>query len=198
MSESLPKIELVPSKTQKGTIIEILKDAYAKDLISIDEYEKRVEFAEKSKSIEEINLLVQDIPSDLFAESSISESESIRCEMSSKQFNGSFLRSKKITIEASMSTIILDYRTVKPIKGIQEIILNTKMTNIILFLPNNITTENRINEQMTEFKETKSNINVDIEKISCIRFLGDAEMTTIKIKRERQRIWIFGNKARYK
>ena len=198
MSENLPKIELIPSKAKRSAVIEILKDAYAKDLIPIDEYEKRVEFAENSKSIEEINLLIQDLPSNFFDESSISESESIHCEMSNKQFSGSFLRSKKISIEASMSTIILDYRTVKPIRNIQEIILNTKMTNLILFLPNNITTENRINEQMTEFKETKSNVDLDVEKTSCIRFLGDAEMTTIKIKREHRRSWIFGNRIRYK
>ena len=198
MNENLAKVELVLSTLKKNEIIEILKEAYAKDLITIDEYEKRVELAERSKSIDDINQLTQDLPSNHILDEKISESESVHCEMATKQFNGSFLLTKKMIIEASMSTITLDYRTIKPTKGIQEIVLKTNMTTIILFLPNNVTTENRLSERMTTIKETSSNTDIDVEKVLCIRFLGDAEMTTIKIKRERRGSRLFGNKLKYK
>jgi hypothetical protein len=202
MSDSLPKMNLVPSVTRKNEIIDILKNAFAKDLISIDEYEKRVGYAEKAINIDEIDLLIRDLPNDLSSnnpsDTNIHESEELHCEMANKQLSGTFLLARKIYIEASMSTITIDYRGLRTIDGIQEIALKTNMSTIILYLPENISVENRLNEQMVTFRETKSNKENEKEKSSFIRFIGDASMTTIKIKRQRRRSWIFGNKLYYK
>jgi hypothetical protein len=202
MSDNFPKMNLVPSVSKKTEIIEILKNAFTRDLISIDEYEKRISFAERALTIEEIELLTRDLPKDLsndfISTYDVSESENLNCQMANKQLSRTFLLSKRINIEASMSTIIMDYRGLNQIKGLHEINLKTNMTTIILFLPEQISVENRLNEEMTTFKETKSNIENKKETTTFIRFIGDTSMTTIKIKRQRQRSWLFGNKLYYK
>ncbi len=201
MSDYLPKMNLGPSVSKKTEIIEILKNAFAKDQISLEEYEKRIVFAENAKTIEEIETLTRDLPSipinDYISTEHISETENLNCQMANKQFAGSYLLAKTINIEATMSTIKMDYRNLNQIKGLHEIKLKTEMTTIILFLPEQISVENRLNENMTTFKETKSNIDRTKDIDTIIRFIGDASMTTIKIKRQRRKSWLFGHRLDY-
>ena len=189
IGDGLDKLPIVISR--KEAIIEQLKDAFSLGELTLDDFESRVKIAENADEITKLENLVLDLPiQEILNE--ITESESITCNMVTKKLCGSILLTKKIKIDASMSTITINYMEEKPIKGIQEINLNTNMTNLILYLPDDVIVENKLSEEMTTFKEYRNKYYDPINAKTKIRFTGTSKMTTIKIKRKKY--WFFSKK----
>ena len=177
--------------TKKESVINQLKDAFSSGIMTLDDFESRIAKAENTNDISELDSLIIDLPKpDILYE--ITESENITCNMATKKLTGTILKTRKIDIEASMSTITINYLEEEPIRGIQVINLNTNMTNLILYLPDDVTVENKLSEEMTTFKEYRNRYYDHKNPKTIIKITGTSKMTTIKIKRKKY--WFFSKK----
>jgi len=167
----------------KSMVIEKLKDSYANGYLLIDDFEDRISSAENTSDIELLKGLISDIPNVEVME--ITESESINIKTMTKKIEGSILQTRKIDIEASMSTVYINYQKQKPIDGKQELCLNLNMSNLIIYLPDDVIIDNRVNENMSTFHENR-NINSNLVKPrTIIKLTGKTNMSNIKIKRKK-------------
>jgi hypothetical protein len=174
-------------KKRKEEIINTLKDAFSEGQLQLDEFENRIVLAEQANQISEIEYLISDIEVDKNKEmhSNIAEVEKITGKMITKKISGTILKTKRFEIDVNMSTIKMDYRDIKIIDVIQEINVNMEMSNLILYLPDDVVVENRMQEEMSTFSEIQ-NKYYDPEKAKAIiRISGRTKMSTVKVKRKR-------------
>ncbi|HUX40060.1 MAG TPA: DUF1707 domain-containing protein [Rectinemataceae bacterium] len=182
-----------PYKRPAGTVqvvktetIETLKLAFAEDHLQLEEFESRIAIAENTKDVDELRSLTLDLPKkeSLFIGTML-DSERITCKMANKRLEGTILLTKSLDLEASMSTIRMDYRAVDGLDGVKEIRVNLDMSNLILYLPDDVVVENRVQENMSTFKEIRNKYAQPGRPRAMIRITGTARMSTIKVKRKR-------------
>lgn len=179
---------------RRAAVIEKLKTEFAEGDLQLDEFEDRVTAAQNAAAVEELDVLVADLPqrpAEGFAKS-VTESEKVAVRMATKKLSGTILSTRKLEIEATMSTVRIDYQEARPIRGVQEIEVNLGMSNLILYLPDDVAVENRVQEDMSTFTEIKNKYYRPDEATTILRISGTARMSTIKIKRKRY--WFFSKK----
>jgi len=182
-------IEAPPSfRTRKDAVIEQLKEAFSSGNLLLDEFESRVSKAENTYEVAELDSLVKDL-SAIRIDNEVTEAETLSCNMTNRKLVGTILQTKKLNIEASMSTITINYMEERPIKGIQEINVNMNMANLILYLPDDVVVENKLSEEMTTFKEYRNRYYNPSNAKTLIKITGTTKMTTIMIKRKKY--WFF-------
>jgi hypothetical protein len=169
---------------RKDRVIADLKDAFTSGFLNIEAYESRVAIAENSKNITELDVLLSDLPKTELNKrpTQISESEILNCNMVTKKYDGTVLQTKKLNLETSMSTVELDYTKLLLMKGIQEINLKMNMSNLIIFVPDDITVENSVQENMSTYKEYRNKYYGLIKTNTILRITGSARMSKIEIK----------------
>lgn len=179
---------------RRTAVVEILKEEFTDGFLQLDEFEDRVTAAERAGSLEELDNLVSDLRArgPEIPLSAVSESERVACRMATKAISGTFLAAKRLEIEAEMSTVKLDYREMAPPRGVLNIVVKLNMSNLILYLPDGVVVENRVQEEMSTFKENKNAYDRPDAATTLIRITGTSRMSTIKAKRKRY--WFFSKK----
>jgi hypothetical protein len=179
---------------RRAAVVETLKDEFTEGFLQLDEFEERVAAAERAESADELDILVSDLrqrePVGAFAPAA--EVERVACRMSTKKLSGTFLAARKLEIEAEMSTIKLDYREAAPPRGVINIVVDLNMSNLILYLPDGVVVENRVQEEMSTFGENKNAYDHPDAATTLIRITGTSRMSTIRAKRKRY--WFFSRK----
>jgi hypothetical protein len=178
---------LNPSEKEK--IIGFLTNAFSTDIINLDEFERRVESVHASKTNEELHQIVADLPNaDIDNRKTIAECENIVCNMGTRTIAGSMLFAKKLNIEATSSSVNLDYRSVDLPDGVYEIYINAVASNFTIKLPAHYSVENRISSQLSSVKEPK--LEIGNQKISVtIELVGNIESSSIKVVKVRKPFW---------
>ncbi len=178
---------LTPSEKEKT--IGFLTNAFSTDIINLDEFERRVESVHASKTHEELHQIVADLPNeDIDDRKKIVECANIVCNMGTRTIAGSMLFAKKLNIEATSSSLNLDYRSVDLPDGVYEIYLNAVASSITIKLPVQYHVENRISSQLASVKEPK--IEIGNQKISVtIELVGNIESSSIKVVKVRKPFW---------
>jgi Domain of unknown function (DUF1707) len=183
----MPKY-LTPSEKEKT--IGFLTNAFSTDIINLEEFERRVESVHASKTHEELHQIVADLPNgNIDDRQKITESENIACNLLTRTIAGSMLCTKKLKIEATLSTLNLDYRSVDLPDGVYELDINAVTSSITIKLPVQYHLENRISTQLTSsVKEPK--IEIGNQKISVIiRLVGNIEISSIKVVKVGKPFW---------
>jgi hypothetical protein len=178
---------LTPSEKEKT--IGFLTNAFSTDIINLDEFERRVESVHASKTHEELHQIVADLPNeDIDDRKKIVECANIVCNMGTRTIADSMLFAKKLNIEATSSSLNLDYRSVDLPDGVYEIYLNAVASSITIKLPVQYHVENRISSQLASVKEPK--IEIGNQKISVtIELVGNIESSSIKVVKVRKPFW---------
>jgi hypothetical protein len=175
--------------------IERLKDAFSSGYLILEDYESRVSRAAMARSLSELEATVGDLPvpkpSPFTA--ATTEAESLSLSMVTKTLEGSILRTRKLGIEAAMSKVKVDYREEAPIEGVQEINVRLDMSTLILYLPDDVVVENRVQEDMSTFKEHRNRPCNPKAARTLIRITGTARMSNIRIVRKRH--WLLSRKS---
>jgi hypothetical protein len=176
---------------KRAAVVETLKDEFSEGFLQLDEFEERVAAAERAESPDELDILVSDLrPREMGgAFAPAAEVERVACRMSTKNLSGTFLAARRLEIEAEMSTVRLDYREAAPPRGVIDIVVKLNMSNLILYLPDGVVVENRVQEEMSTFKENKNAYDRPDAAATLIRITGTSRMSTIKAKRKRY--WFF-------
>jgi len=193
MSDGSSPIQRNPSiAVRKDAVIEQLKDAFSSGYLILEEYESRVSTAAYAHTLAELEATVGDLPVPK-ASAITTEAETVKFNMATKKLEGSILQTRKLTIEASMSTVRIDYREERPIEGVQEIAVTLDMSNLILYLPDDVVVENRVQEDMSTFKEYRNKYYNPKAAATRIKLTGTSRMSTIRIVRKRY--WFFSRKG---
>jgi hypothetical protein len=193
MSDDQKPIQRYPSLApRRDAVIEQLKDAFSSGYLALDEFESRVATAEHAHALADLEATVGDLPAPQ-APALATEAEAVRFNMATKRLEGSILQTRKLTLEASMSTVKIDYREERPIEGVQEIAVRLDMSNLVLYLPDDVVVENRVQEDMSTFKEYRNKYYNPKAARTRIKLTGTSRMSTIKIVRKRY--WLFSRKA---
>jgi Domain of unknown function (DUF1707) len=178
---------LTPSEKEKT--IGFLTNAFSTDIINLDEFERRVESVHDSKTHEELHAIIADLPNeDIDDRKTIAEYENIVCNIGNRTIAGSTLFAKKLKIEATSSSLNLDYRSVDLPDGVYEVDLSAVASSITIRLPAQYHVENRISTQSASVKEPK--IEIGNQKISVtIELVGNIESSSIKVVKVRKPFW---------
>jgi hypothetical protein len=178
---------LTPSEKEKT--IGFLTNAFSTDIINLDEFERRVESVHASKTHEELHQIVADLPNeDIDDRKTIAECKNIVCNMGTRTIAGSLLFAKKLNIEATSSSLNLDYRSVDLPDGVYEVDISAVDSSIMIRLPVQYHVENRISTQLASVKEAK--IARGNQKTSVtIELVGNIERSSIKVVKVRKPFW---------
>ena len=178
------------TSSEREKTIGFLTNAFSHEIINLDEFERRVESVHASKTHEELHQLVADLPNeDIDDRKKITENENIACDMDTRTIVGSMLFTKKLNIEATSSSLNLDYRSVDLPDGVYEVYINSVASHFTIKLPEKYNVENRISSQLSSVvKEPK--IEIGNQKISVvIRLAGNIEGSRIKVVKVRKPFW---------
>ncbi len=175
---------------QREAAIEVLKQAFSTGHLDLEVYETRVAAAENALTVSELENLIADLPKSTVP--ILSEVETVNCRMSTKELSGSTLRTKKLVVESSMSTLTIDYLKNEPPKGTQEICINLNMSTLVLRLPDDVVVENSVQDTMSTFKEYRNRYYDPAKPRTILTITGTARMSTIRVKRKRY--WFFSKK----
>ncbi|PSB57511.1 DUF1707 SHOCT-like domain-containing protein [Chamaesiphon polymorphus] len=178
---------LTPSEREKT--IGCLTNAFGADIINLDEFESRVESVHVAKTRKELHQIVADLPTENIDDcQTIAESENIACNMGNRTIAGSMLFAKKLNIEATSSSLNLDYRNVDLPDGVYEIHLSSVGSSFTIKLPEKYHVENRISSKSSSIKEPK--IAIGNQKISVvIRLAGNIEGSSVNVVKARKPFW---------
>jgi hypothetical protein len=168
-----------PSKIQnkKEEVVEQLKSAYVDGYLILDDYEFRIAKAVNSNEMIQLEEIVSDLP-----KIEITVSESISFNMVTKKLEGTILLTKKLNINASMSTITIDYQLLISSLGKQEIFINLDMSTLILYLPDDVIVENWVEEKKLTYKDKRNSNRSTGMKQKLIKLTGLAKMSSIIIE----------------
>jgi Domain of unknown function (DUF1707) len=178
------------SSSEKERAIGFLTNAFSNDIINIDEFESRVESVHVSKTCEELQQIVDDLPTeDTDDRKKIAEHEKIACNMDNRTIAGSMLFAKKLNIAATSSALNLDYRSIDLPDGVYEVYINAVTSNFTIKLPIQYDVENRITNSLASVvKEPK--IEIDNHRRSIvIKLMGNIEKSKITVVKVRKPFW---------
>lgn len=167
--------------------IERLREAFSSGDLYLEDYESRVSQAVSAQTLAELEATVGDLPAPRFSAVSApaTEAEAVSLSMATKTLEGSILRTRRLGIEAAMSKVRVDYRGQAPLEGVQEINVRLDMSTLILYLPDGVVVENRVQEDMSTFREHRNRHYNPMAARTLIRITGTAKMSNIRIVRKR-------------
>ena len=178
------------TSSEREKTIGFLTNAFSHEIINLDEFERRVESVHASKTHEELHQLVADLPNeDIDDQKKITENENIACDMDTRTIVGSMLFTKKLNIEATSSSLNLDYRSVDLPDGVYEVYINSVASHFTIKLPGKYNVENQISSQLSSVVKGPK-IEIGNQKISVvIRLAGNIEGSRIKVVKVRKPFW---------
>jgi hypothetical protein len=191
MTDETKRVQAFPPLTEhRETTIACLQEAFSTGHLTLDAYEARVTAAENASTGTELANLVADLPKSTMP--TVSDAESVHCRMATKELSGSTLRTKKLVLDASMSSLTINYVKNEPIKGVQELCVDLNMSTLVLHLPDDVVVDNRVQESMSSFKEYRNKYYDPTKPRTSIILTGSSKMSTIHVKRKRY--WFFSKK----
>ncbi len=179
-----------PLSEHREATIEALQEAFSSGHLTLDAYEARVTAAEHALTGADLEGLLADLPQSALP--AVSDAESVQCRMATKQLSGAVLRTRRLDIESSMSTLTIDYLKDEPIRGTQHIEVDLNMSTLVLRLPDDVVVENRVQESMSTFKEYRNKYYDPTKPRTTLIITGSSRMSTITVKRKRY--WFFSKK----
>lgn len=186
MDGIIPRDDRVGLTALRDGAIEALTNAYADDVISLDEYEKRVGAVQKAESRNDVEACLAGI--EVFRDTApsyvraASDSESIRCNRSSMSVRDSTLLTKRLDVDVDGGMVRLDYRNVALPAGTYEIHIVARGAYCKIFVPDGARIENRIRMDASIVSVPKEGGNESDPRI-IIRLSGDVSRSHVQVRR---------------
>lgn len=168
------------SPLEKDNVIAFLGNAFARDKIDLNEYERRLDLLNNINKKEDLGVLVNDL---IIESREITDLESITLKMENRTFSRSTLLTKKLLIEINYSTIVLDYSDIDFPDGTYEIQLNGKIANITIKAPIQYSIDNQISSQMVTMSESNNEEIKKWKRNVVIKLTGKLKTSEINIIR---------------
>jgi len=180
--------------------VAILSEGFARNLLQIEEFERRVSEAHAARTLAELDRLIDDIPEELHLISSpartgspreapprarelASEEQGVQGVMMSRALRGDWLRSRVVAVRTLMSSTELDFRGVEMPPGEVEIRVACLMSTVLITVPEELPVQADVTPVLGEIKEGRR-VRATSPRHSgpCLRITGVAVMSEIKIR----------------
>jgi hypothetical protein len=144
--------DLVALRERREQVIALLSDAFARDLVDVDEFERRLSVAHSTEQLAELEKLVADLagaaPSTALvpAPPSVSpdrvrDSATVMAIMGGAMREGNWVPARKTKIWALMGGVELDFREAQFAAGVTEINIRAMMGGVHIVVPPNLAVE---------------------------------------------------------
>lgn len=186
MDGIIPRDDRVGLPALRDGAVEALTNAYAGDVISLDEYEKRVGAVQIAESRGEVEACLSGV--EVFRDTAPSyvqapsDSESIRCNRSSMSVRDSTLLTKRLDVDVDGGMVRLDYRNVALPAGTYEIHIVARGGYCKIIVPDGARIENRIRMDASIVSMPKESRNGNDPRI-IIRLSGDVSRSHVQVRR---------------
>jgi len=180
---------------QRERTIGILSDCFARNLLEMEEFERRVSQAHQAQSVQELARLIDDIPGEL-AEApeeipdpasagslALREGEQpVHGIMMSRRLRGEWLKCRTVTSKTLMSSLEFDFRDLELPPDIVEINVLALMSSVVVTVPENLPVQTEVVPILGEVKEGRRLKTVLPRKGPGVRLTGFAMMSEVKVR----------------
>jgi hypothetical protein len=165
-------------RRRREEIIDMLTDAFARDMIDTAEYEYRVSQANNLMIVTELNALVTDLtPSESRSLQTYPDpgTMSLKAIFSSQEFDGDWLTNDHVQVRAVMGTVICDFR--RPVLGpVTRIDVRAVMGEVKIIVPKGMRIQVNVNPILGEVSRHRGDNRLVRQVKGLINtFLGNEE-----------------------
>ncbi len=180
---------------QRERTVKILSECFARNLLEMEEFERRVSLAHQAGSVQDLARLIDDIPGDLAeAEQQTPEPASTRSIvlqedeqpvygiMMSRRLRGQWLKCRTVSARTLMSTVEFDFRDLELPADIVEINILGLMSSVVVTVPPDLPVQLEAVPILGEVKEGRR-VNTSMPKKGPgIRITGFVMMGEVKVR----------------
>jgi len=180
---------------QRERTVKILSECFAKNVLEMEEFERRVSLAQQARSVQELSRLIDDIPGELAEapEESPEPASSRRVRlredeqpihgiMMSRKCRGQWLKSRTVSTRTLMSSLEFDFRNLELPSEIVEINVLALMSSITVTVPESLPVQLEVVPILGEVKEGKR-VKIGVPKgRPGVRITGFVVMSDLKVR----------------
>jgi hypothetical protein len=179
----------LPAKRERT--IKILSECFAKNLLEMEEFERRVSKAHQAQSVQDLARLIDDIPGELAEapESASSRSVVLREDeqpvhgiMMSRRLRGQWLKCRTVNSRTLMSSLEFDFRDLELPSDIIEINVLALMSSVVVTVPQDLPVQTEVVPILGEVKEGRRVKTALPRKGPGVRITGFAVMSEVKVR----------------
>ena len=180
---------------QRERTIGILSECFAKNLLEMDEFERRVALAHQARSVQDLARLIDDIPGDLAdaatrsPESASSrrvvlqeEEQPVYGIMMSRRLRGQWLKCRTVNSRTLMSNLEFDFRDLELPADIVEINILGLMSSVVVTVPPDLPVQLEVVPILGEVKEGRRVATNVAKKGPGVRITGFVVMGEVKVR----------------
>jgi hypothetical protein len=190
-----PRRSVIGLPAQRERTIKILSECFAKNLLEMEEFERRVSLAHQASSVQDLARLIDDIPGDLAEEAvesrepAASRSIALREDeqpvygiMMSRRLRGRWLKCRTVNSRTLMSTLEFDFRDLQLPADIVEINVLAVMSSVVVTVPPELPVQLEVVPILGEVKEGRRVNTVLSKKGPGVRVTGFVIMGDVKVR----------------
>jgi hypothetical protein len=180
---------------QRERTIKILSECFAKDLLEMDEFERRVSLAHQAGNVQDLARLIDDIPGDLAEAPERSpepdssggivlqeEEQPVYGIMMSRRLRGQWLKCRTVNSRTLMSTLEFDFRDLQLPADIVEINILGLMSSVVVTVPPDLPVQLEVVPILGEVKEGRRVTTSRPKKGPGVRITGFVVMGEVKVR----------------
>jgi hypothetical protein len=188
----------LPAKRERT--IRILSECFARNLLEMEEFERRVSLAHQAHSVQDLARLIDDIPAELAEEPEQAPSvqtprpvsggpvalreqeQPVYGIMMSRRLRGRWLKSRTVASKTLMSSVEFDFRDLELPREIVEINVLALMSSVVVTVPPELPVQTEVVPVLGEVKESRR-LKTSLPKNGPgIRLTGLAVMSEVKVR----------------
>jgi hypothetical protein len=180
---------------QRERIIKILSECFAKNILEMEEFERRVSQAHQAQSVQDLARLIDDIPAEMAEapeetqEPASAKSVVLREDeqpvygiMMSRRLRGRWLKCRTVNSRTLMSSLEFDFRDLDLPSDIVEINVLALMSSVVVTVPESLPVQLEVIPILGEVKEGRRVKTALPRKGPGVRVTGFVMMGEVKVR----------------
>lgn len=189
------RLAMTRVRERREQAIAMLQDAFAHDVVDVEEFERRVTLAHRTDSLAELDALTSDLPAPEVTEPSspptslalVGASEArpmqaIRGFMSATTRSGPWSVPRRLEVRALMSSTVLDFREARFPPGVIELDLRAVMSSIEIIVPPGLPVETEGSAILGVFDDVQRAPQTAEPDAPRLRIRGSAFMSAVEVR----------------
>ncbi|UCF96495.1 MAG: DUF1707 and DUF2154 domain-containing protein [Spirochaetaceae bacterium] len=183
----------LPAKRERT--IRILSECFAKNILEMEEFERRISLAHQARSVQDLARLIDDIPGDLaeapeeVQKPASSKGIVLREDeqpvygiMMSRRLRGQWLKCRTVNARTLMSSLEFDFRDLDLPSDIVEINVLALMSSVVVTVPEELPVQLEVVPILGEVKEGRRVKTALPKKGPGVRISGFIMMGDVKVR----------------
>jgi len=190
-----PRRSVVGLPAQRERTIKILSDCFARNLLEMDEFERRITRAHQARSVQDLARLIDDIPGEMVETAEAEErkpsapSLTLRDDeqpvygiMMSRRLRGRWLKCRTVNSRVLMSNLEFDFRDLDLPSDIIELNVVALMSSVVVTVPEDLPVQLEVVPILGEVKEGRRVKATVSGRGPGVRITGFAVMGEVKVR----------------